>query len=552
MPVPSADAAQDPGPWWRAGVLYQIYPRSFADSNGDGVGDLGGVLAHLDHLEWLGVDGLWLSPVTVSPDADWGYDVADYCDIDPDYGDLATLDTLVAEAGRRGIRILLDLVPNHTSDHHAWFADARTGRGAAHRDFYVWADPAPDGGPPNNWASTFGGPAWALDERSGQYYLHNFLPEQPDLNWWHEPVRAAFDDILRFWFDRGVAGFRIDVCNMVIKDAQLRDNPPATDDDPFIERMFGQRWIYNANRPEVHDVIRRWRALADTYDPPRLLVGETNVEQLDTLAAYYGNGADELHLGFNFPFIEAPFEAEALRAVVEETEALLPAGAWPVWTGSNHDVSRLATRWAAGDARRARLALMVLLTLRGTAVLYQGDEIALEDGPITREDVRDPVGTRFWPAYRGRDPERTPMPWAPGPGGGFCDPGVTPWLPMADPAAANVADQRDDPDSVLAFTRALIALRRRSPALGTGDYAALPAPPGAWLYRRGAGPGAFTVALNLSDARLRVAGVAGVAGTVALGTDRAREATAVGDPLQLGPWEGLVIPTPGRAAEPGR
>ena len=296
--------------WWHSAVLYQVYIRSFADADGDGQGDLAGLRRHLDHLAWLGVDGLWLSPVGPSPNADWGYDVADYCAVHPDYGTLEDLDALIAEAGRLGIRILLDLVPNHTSDKHAWFEDARSSAASAHRAFYVWADPGPDGGPPNNWVSTFGGPGWTLDEDSGQYFLHNFLPEQPDLNWWSDEVRDAFDGILRFWWDRGVAGFRIDVCNMIIKDAQLRDNPPATEDDPFVMQMFGQRPLYNSNQPEVHDVLRRWRAIAESYDPPRVLLGETNVEQLDILASFYGTGADELHLAFNFPFIEAPLRGQ--------------------------------------------------------------------------------------------------------------------------------------------------------------------------------------------------------------------------------------------------
>ena len=309
----------------------------------------------------------------------------------------------------------------------------------------MWVDPKPDGSPPNNWVGCFGGPAWTLDESTGQYYLHNFLPEQPDLNWWSEGVRTAFDDILRFWWDRGIAGFRIDVCNMIIKDAELRDNPPATEDDPFIMQMFGQRPEFTSNRPEVHAILKHWRQLANGYDPARVLLGETNVEALETLASFYGEGQDELSLSFNFPFIESPFEAPALRDVVERTEDLLPPGSWPVWTGSNHDVSRLATRWAGGDPGKTRLALLMLLTLRGTPVLYQGDEIGLTDGVLTHDQILDPVGLRFWPAYVGRDPERTPMPWTAGPHGGFTEPGSTPWLPMNDPSLANVADQRGDP-----------------------------------------------------------------------------------------------------------
>jgi len=525
-----------PAKWWEGGVIYQIYPRSFADSNADGIGDLQGVIDHLDHLHRLGVDGIWLSPVTVSPNADWGYDVADYCDIDPDYGDLATLDRLVADARARDIHVLLDLVPNHSSDRHPWFAAARSSRDAAQRDWYVWRDPGHGGAAPNNWVSTFGGPAWALDDATGQFYLHNFLPEQPDLNWWHDGVRDAFDEILRFWWDRGIAGFRIDVCNMIVKDADLRDNPPAEPGDPFIEQVFGQRWEFNANRPEVHDVLRRWRRIAEGYDPPRLLLGETNVEALETLAEYYGDGADELQLGFNFPFIEAPLEAQAMRSIVERMEELLPEGASPVWCGSNHDVSRLATRWAEGDPAKIRLALMMLLTLRGTIVLYQGDEIGLTDGPIAEDDLLDPVGRRFWPAYQGRDPERTPMPWQAGAGGGFTGAGVRPWLPMGDPGTVNVADQAADPGSVLSLVRRLLAARRRAAGLHAGDYRSLPSPPGVWCFARGD----VVVALNLSDAPADCD--LDPAMPVLVATDPAREGRP--PPAALGPAEGVVVGPP--------
>ena len=449
-------------------MLYQIYPRSFADSNADGVGDLPGVIAHLDHLAWLGIDGIWLSPITVSPNADWGYDVADYCDVDPAYGTIGDLDRLVAEAGKVGIRVLLDLVPNHTSNRHAWFEAALADRQSPYRDYYVWQDPRPDGEPPNNWVSSFGGPAWTFDESSGQWYLHNFLPEQPDLNWWNEAVRDEFDKILRFWFDRGVAGFRIDVCHMIVKDAELRDNPPTDRGRPLadagvrpeacVQRMPARgprRFAQMAGSSPSSTIPRAcWSAR-------RMWTGSR------TSPPFYGSN-DELNLGFNFPFIEAEFEAEALSSVVDRTAELLPDDAWPVWTGSNHDVSHLATRWAAGDPAKVKLALMMLLTLRGTPVLYEGDEIGLEDTSIEHEDVLDPVGLRFWPAYKGRDPERNPMPWRPGAGGGFTEPGVRTWLPMGDPGHSNVADQRSDPDSVLNFVRDLIALRRATPDLQAG------------------------------------------------------------------------------------
>jgi alpha-glucosidase len=524
--------------WWRGGVFYQIYPRSYADSNGDGVGDLGGIIGKLDHLARLGVDGVWLSPVTCSPNRDWGYDVSDYRDIDPDYGTLEDLDTLVREAGRRKIVVLMDLVPNHTSDQHAWFVDSSSGRDSAHRDYYVWADPKADGSPPNNWVSIFGGPAWELDEASGQFYLHNFEAAQPDLNWWSEDVRREFDEIVRFWWDRGVAGFRIDVCNMMIKDAELRDNPAATEDDPIEQQFFGVKYVYNTDRPEAHDILQHWRTIADGYSPERLLIGETNVETVERLSEFYGSGHDELHGGFNFQFMFAPFEAAALRDVVERTEALLPPGAWPTWHGSNHDFSRLSSRWAGGDPAKVKLALLMLLSLRGTPFLYAGDEIGLVDGEVPKEEMLDPVGIRFYP-YAGRDAERTPMPWHGGPGGGFTEPGVRPWLPMADPAACNVADQEGDPGSVLSFCRRVLAARRATEDLAVGSYRTLPSGEGTWAYARGAGT---VVALNLSDAP---ASFEGVAGRVELATDGALEGSAVEGALTVGPWGGAIVVTSG-------
>jgi alpha-glucosidase len=543
MGTPSTDTAavpgsgHDPDRWWHGGVFYQIYPRSFADSNGDGVGDLPGIVSRLDYLAELGIAGIWLSPVTVSPNRDWGYDVADYCDIDPAFGTLEDLDTLVREGERRGIRILLDLVPNHTSDQHPWFIDARGGRDSVHRDYYVWADPAADGGPPNNWVSIFGGSAWELDEASGQYYLHNFEAEQPDLNWWSDAVRRSFDDIVRFWWDRGVSGFRIDVCNMMIKDAELRDNPPATESDPLDQQFMGVKSVYNCDRPEAHDILQQWRAISDTYSPGRLLIGETNVEQLPRLMEFYGDGTNELHGGFNFVFINAALEAAAMRIVVEDVESMLPTGAWPIWTGSNHDVSRLATRWAGGDPAKVRCALLILLTLRGTPFLYQGDEIGLTDGPIEQSDLLDAVGIRFWPYYKGRDAERTPMPWADVEGGGFTDPGVRPWLPMGDPARCNVADQAADPGSVLAFTRRAIACRTASDDLAVGSYRSLPSPEGTWVFTRGEHT---LVALNMTD---DVTDFDDLSGRIVLATDRSLEGSVADGTFALDPWSGVVAST---------
>jgi alpha-glucosidase len=524
----------DDPPWWEAGVLYQIYPRSFADSNGDGIGDLQGIIDHLDHLSWLGIDAMWLSPITVSPNADWGYDVADYCAIQPDLGTPEAFDALIAAAHARGIRVVLDFVPNHTSEQHPWFVDSRSSRSARHRDWYVWADGAPDGSPPNNWVSTFGGPGWTLDETTGQYYMHNHLREQPDLNWWNAEVRDTFDGILRYWFDRGVDGFRIDVCNIIVKDRELRDNPPAGADDPPDAQLFGQRAVFNMNRPELHDILKRWRVIADSYDPPRLLLGETPVDDAETLGAFYGADLDELQLAFNFPFINAPLEAAAMRAVVERTQSMLPPGAWPAWTGSNHDMSRLATRWALGDAARARVALLMLLGLRGTPVLYQGDEIGLRDVVVEPPDLRDPLGVKYWPAYVGRDPMRTPMPWNGSAEGGFTPPGTQPWLPIGD-TERNVEQQRDDPESLLSFVRDVLAIRRRTPDLATGSYLPLPGPDGVWVWRRG---DRHAVVVNLSDA---AASVDDIRGRTVIATDRSRDGTDVAGSLALAAWAGVIV-----------
>ena len=528
MPASAPDAGASP--WWRAGVLYQIYPRSFADSTGNGHGDLRGVIEHLDHLSWLGVDGIWLSPINPSPDADWGYDVSDYRSVDPDFGDLDDLDRLVKEADARGIRVILDLVPNHTSDRHPWFVDARSGRSAAHRDWYVWADAKPDGSPPNNWRSSFGGPAWTFDEGTGQFYLHNFLPEQPDLNWWNEEVVQAFDDVLRFWFDRGIAGFRIDVANGLVKDRDLRDNPATTDDDHPMVQAIGLRPVHNMNQAEVHDIYRRWRRIADPYSA--MFLGETWVWDLETLMRFYGNGTDELDLALNFPSIFAELGG-GTREMVEAAESLLPGGAWPTWAGSNHDVGRFPTRWGDGEERRVRAALVMLLTLRGTPLLYYGDEIGMPEVDVSRERLRDPVGLRRWPEDPGRDRGRTPMHWTAE--GGFTEPGVDPWLPMGDAASCNVADQRDDPNSLLHLCRDLIAVRRDRDDLHSGPYEGLEGPEGVWAWRRGT---VTVVAMNHGDAPATLS--VGPA-RVLIGTDRHRDGERVEGILRLDPWEALVL-----------
>jgi alpha-glucosidase len=520
---------QDP-PWWQGGVIYQIYVRSWYDRGRKGHGDLPGVIDKLDYLAWLGADGIWLSPTMPSPDEDWGYDVADYFGVQPGLGTLDDLDRLIAEAGTRGMAILLDLVPNHTSSLHPWFVDARSGRGARHRDWYVWADPATGGGPPNNWLASTGQSAWTFDAQSGQYYLHNFLPSQPDLNWYNREVRTAFEAIMRFWFDRGVAGLRIDVAHGLFHDDRLRDNPMG---DPGPDARFGQREVYNKNRPEVHGLYRTWRTLAESYAPSKLLLGETFVLDVDRMVAFYGDN-DELQLAFNFPFVFSDFSAPALRLVVSTTLGRLPPGACPAWTGSNHDVSRFATRWGAGDERKIRLALLALGTLPGTAVLYYGDEIGMEDGDIPDEGRLDRMTSNLPDRFR-RDDARTPMPWSAAPGAGFTEPDVRPWLPFGDYQRRNVADQVQDPSSMLSLCRRLLALRHQHLGPGIATYEELPSSDRLWVYRTGD----LVVAGNFSD---ETAAAAVPNGDVLLSTLGSQDARAAAGPNhQLQPWEGVIL-----------
>ena len=515
------------GRWWQGAVLYQLYVRSWLDTNGDGYGDLPGIIERLDYLSWLGVDGIWLSPTMPSPDQDWGYDVSDYLGVHPELGTLDDLDRLITQAGARGMRVLLDLVPNHTSTAHPWFVDAASGRDAAHRDYYVWADPAPGGGPPNNWINAVGGSAWAWHEPTGQYYLHLFLESQADLNWRDSAVHRAFQKIIRFWFDRGVAGFRIDVAQGLYKDARLRDNPPATDSGPLAGR-FGQQLTYTYNQPESHGVFREWREIAEGYRPTRLLLGETWVGDLGRLAGYYGSD-DELQLAFNFPFVFSRLAAGELSGIVGATLERLPAGACPVWTASNHDVGRFPTRWCAGDERRVRLALLVLITLPGTTVLYYGDEIGMTDVAVPAELRRDEMSRDSAGWDGSRDRARTPMPWDGSPNGGFTAPGATPWLPLGDAAGRNVAGQRADAGSVLAFCRGLLALRRAELGGRLAGYELIIAESGLWAYRTGD----LVVAVNLAD---EPAGLPGAAGEVLIATDGAPGIAG----RVLGAWEGVV------------
>jgi alpha-glucosidase len=450
--------------WWKRGVIYQVYPRSFQDSDGDGVGDLGGITERLEYLHWLGVDALWISPIYPSPMADFGYDVADYCGVDPLFGTMGQFDSLVERAHDVGLRVILDFVPNHTSDQHPWFIDSRSSRASAKRDWYIWRDAGPAGGPPNNWMSNFGGIAWKFDERTKQYYYHAFLEQQPDLNWRNRQVRDAMYDALRFWLDRGVDGFRVDVMWHLIKDGEFRDNPPNpaySEGRPEIERFLQVR---SADQPEVQDVVAEMRHVLDDYSE-RILIGEIYLP-LTRLMAYYGKDLSGAHLPFNFQMIFVSWNARSLTMMIRGYEAALPPGGWPNWVLGNHDQHRLATRVGT---EQVRIAAALLLTLRGTPTIYYGDEIGMTDVDIPSDRVQDPWELREPGLRVGRDPERTPMQWSNAPCAGFTR--GRPWLPLSgNYQTCNVADMKADSGSLLNLYHDLIALRRRWTALSVGAF----------------------------------------------------------------------------------
>ncbi len=533
--------------WWSHSVGYQVYVRSFADSNADGIGDLGGVIDHLEHLAWLGVDLLWLTPFYPSPMADFGYDVADYTDVHPVFGSLADVDRLLDRAHRLGIRVIADLVPNHTSSSHSWFEQSRHDRSHPLRDYYLWRDPSAEGGPPNNWRSHFGGPAWTFDQRSEQYYCHLFLPEQPDLNWRNERVRLEFDEILKFWFERGLDGFRIDVAQALFKDAALRDNPQLRPLDGVVgarEQFECFEHRYDLMQPETLEVFRRWRAIA--RDHGAILIGETYVDTPEQLAELVpGDGLD---VGFWFGTMRMAWEPNEIRRAVSRVADLL--GERAGWVTSSHDDPRPATRFGGGElGRRRSLGFTTLLFgLPGVAFLYQGQELGLEDGVLRSEEVTDPVEVRN-PGTQGRDGCRTPMPWGAGPNVGFSG-AVSTWLPASHRVEESVAVQRDDPSSHLHLVRRLVALRR--------DLRLDPAHAVVWLddvdpgvvaFRRGS----CLLALNTADSPRSIHGLpAGRRLLFTTAGSHEPEDQPVGgltqpfdaDVLMLGPLEAVVVEVP--------
>lgn len=512
--------------WWQHAVVYEIYPRSFQDSNGDGVGDLLGIQKRLNYLVELGVDAMWISPFYPSPMADFGYDVSNYCAVDPLFGTLDDFDRLLEEVHRRGLRMILDFVPNHTSDQHPWFVESRSSRENPKRDWYLWRDE------PNNWLSNFGGSGWEYDEKTKQYYYHSFLKEQPDLNWRNPEVKAAMFDALRFWLRKGVDGFRVDVMWLMIKDDQCRDNPPNPAyrmGQPSNQRLLT---VYNADRPEVHPLVAEMRAVVDEF-PSRVLIGEIYLP-VQKLVTYYGQDLNGANLPFNFQLLQCAWNASTLAEVISDYEKALPAGAWPNWVLGNHDQPRIASRIGA---RQARVAAMLLLTLPGTLTLYYGEELGMCNVPISPDEVQDPAEKNEPGLGQGRDPERTPMPWDASQHGGFTT--GWPWLPLGDQhEVVNVTEQERDHRSILWLYRRLIHLRRETPALVSGRLCDVAAEQHVLRYKRKSHAVCLEVILNIGN---ETAQVEAPRSTVLASTHMDREQQQIEGIIALRPGEGLTL-----------
>ncbi|MCK1642181.1 DUF3459 domain-containing protein [Bradyrhizobium sp. 157] len=522
-------------PWWQSAVIYQIYPRSFQDTNDDGIGDLNGITQRLPDLIDLGVDAIWISPIFRSPMKDFGYDISDYVDVDPIFGTMADFERLIAEAHARGIKVILDFVPNHSSDQHAWFLESRASRTSPKRDWYIWRDPAPGGGPPNNWLSEFGGSAWEFDAATGQYYYHAFLNSQPDLNWRNPEVVAAMRDVLRFWMRKGIDGFRVDVIWHLIKDRQFRDNPPNPNyhaGRPPNEALIP---LYTTDLPEVHDVIGTLRRTIDEF-PDRLLIGEIYLP-VERLVAYYGRDLGGVHLPFNFALLSARWDAKHLQALITEYEGALPKGGWPNWVLGNHDRPRIAGR--VGQ-RQAAVAAMLLLTLRGTPTIYNGDELGMRQVDIPRHRVRDPFERNVPGIGVGRDGCRTPMQWDSSRNAGFSR--VDPWLPLADDwRSNNVANLREDALSILNLYRRLLRVRKERPALSLGSYRPYVVDEDLLAYYRELNDSRLLIVLNLTDGPQALKLEEGAHARILVSTEAKRDGDLVKGTVTLAGDEGLVI-----------
>jgi len=527
--------------WWKHGIVYQVYPRSFQDADGDGVGDLAGITDRLPYLADLGVDAVWISPIYPSPMADFGYDVADYTGVHELFGTMDDADQLIESAHDLGLKVILDYVVNHSSHQHPWFQESRSSRDNPKRDWYFWKDPGPDGGPPTNWVSRFGGgSAWEFDEQTGQYYLHTYLAEQPDLNWGNADLRRAMLNVLRFWMDRGVDGFRVDVAYRAMVAPQWRDNPPNPDWQEGMDPYRKLQETYTKNLPDAHVVGRMLRDVVDEYED-RVLIGEVTLP-VDRLMAFYGENADEYHLPFNFNLIHSDWTADSVREHVDDYEQHLPTAGWPNYVLGNHDQHRFASR--VGPAQ-ARVGHMLLLTLRGTPTIYYGDELGMPDGRIPPEMVRDPWELKTPGLGLGRDPARTPMQWSKAPHAGFCPPDAEPWLPVGpDADVINVEVQQQEASSMLSLTKRLIALRRENPALHAGPYRSFNTPEGVFAYARQSpedDTDRFLIALNFTAETQTWALPDGLHGTVEASARYGRRDDTVQGILALRPNDGLVI-----------
>jgi alpha-glucosidase len=524
-------------PWWQSATIYQIYPRSFQDTDGDGVGDLRGIIRRLPYLVALGVDAIWLSPIFPSPMKDFGYDISNYVDIDPLFGTMSDFDQLLSLAHEQGLRLILDFVPNHTSEQHPWFVESRSSRSSPKRDWYIWRDPAPDGGPPNNWLSEFGGSAWQFNDATGQYYYHAFLPEQPDLNWRDPNVVKAMHDVMRFWLAKGVDGFRVDVLWHLIKDEQFRDNPLNQHYVPG--RMPPNQQVvprFTADLPAVHDVIRGLRQVIDEYSE-RLLIGEIYLP-FDRLVAYYGQGLKGAHLPLNFSLLDTRWRAGDIAKLIDDYEATLPKGGWPNWVLGNHDRPRIATRVGLAQAR---VAAMLLLTLRGTPTIYYGDEIGLPQVPIPPDRVHDPFERNVPGIGVGRDGARTPMQWSTEEFSGFST--LEPWLPLSvDWHVRNVQVFAQHKGSIYGLYRRLIQARRYSQALRRGSYDPIGSSGDLLLYVRTCGSERILVALNLGSEPARVSvGSTECTGRILVSTSGEHDGDTTGPSISLDANEGVVV-----------
>lgn len=523
--------------WWQKEIIYQIYPRSFNDSNGDGVGDVNGIIQKLDYLEDLRVKGVWICPIYPSPMVDFGYDITDYKNIDPMFGTMEDFDRLVSEIHKRNMKLILDYVPNHTSEEHPWFQESRQSRENPKRDWYIWRDPAPDGGPPNNWLSAFGGSGWEFDEQTGQCYYHAYLKEQPDLNWRNPEVQKAMLDVIRFWLNKGVDGLRVDAVWHVIKDDQFRNDPinPNYDSEKMTP-YYRLKAKYSADRPEVHDVIKMMREVVDEYEN-RVLIGEIYLP-VEELMAYHELDNMGAHLPFNFQLIDLKWNARNMESVVNEYEELLPPDSWPNWVLGNHDRPRIASR--VGE-KQARVAAVLLLTLRGTPTMYYGDELGMRGSPLPAEKVKDPFEKNVPGQGFGRDPVRTPMQWNDSENAGFTN--GTPWLPLMDNfREVNVARELEDPQSMLNLYRTLINLRSNEPALRTGTYHPLPNEGNLFSFGRSGPEKEFMIILNMNGQKeIYSPAKRDWEGVVQLSTHRDREGEKVSSEVTLKADQGLVI-----------